>query len=718
MFETLLQDARFALRLLRKSPLFTLTAALSLAIGIGANTTIFSVANALLLRPLPGLAAPDRLVDLGRTQRGEGFDTVSHPFYRSVRERATTLEGVYATRLEPTPMSLGGRDAAERVFGTIVSGNYFTVLGTRAAYGRTLEDRDDGAAGESPVTVISYELWERRYNSDPGIVGQSILLNSNPFTIIGVAPRGFQGTTLLRSDLWLPISMTAQAIPRNPSGLISRGAVWLVMGGRLKDGVSIEQTQSEMTAIAAGLVREFPDDYRDKGIVVARSALVPGRVNIIAGFMGLLMVIVGLVLLIACVNVAGMMLARAAARRREIAVRLAIGAGRGRLIRQLMTEAVVVFAAGGAIGLVLSRWLTSLFLGILPALPFPIGLEMPTDWRVLSFAIALSFAAAVLSGLAPALQASGASLLPRAEGRRHGVGSVEAASAQRLRRRTDHDVAAAGDCRGPLPARAPARGQRSARLRSGARRRRDARPLDRGLPRRGGTSVRPAAARSHFGDAGDRVCDGVGRLPLDGGRMGLGPTRIPGRPEGIGGPDGVAADWNVVEPGFFRTMRMRLVSGRDFSDTDTRSAPRVAIVNEAFARLAWPDQEPLGQRIGVDAQLPGQAPGQNTEVTVVGVAANAKLVSLSDAAEPYIYVPLAQQNMSSLSLVVKTRGDASAIPQVRALLREMNPNLPITVAMPLREVTAIGLVRSASSHRWPVASASSGSCSRQSASTA
>jgi putative ABC transport system permease protein len=152
MLETWLQDVRFAVRLLRKSPLFTLTAALSLAIGIGANTTIFSVANALLLRPLPGLAAPDRLVDLGRTQRGEGFDTVSHPFYRSVRERATTLEGVYATRLEPTPMSLVGRDAAERVYGTIVSGNYFTVLGTRAAFGRTLEDRDDGAAGESPVT--------------------------------------------------------------------------------------------------------------------------------------------------------------------------------------------------------------------------------------------------------------------------------------------------------------------------------------------------------------------------------------------------------------------------------------------------------------------------------------------------------------------------------------------------------------------------------------
>jgi predicted permease len=522
MLETWIQDARFALRLLRKSPLFTLTAALSLAIGIGANTTIFSVANALLLRPLPGLAAPDRLVDLGRTERGEGFDTVSHPFYRSVRERATTLEGVYATRLDPAPMSLGGRDAAERVFGTIVSGNYFTVLGTRAAYGRTLEDRDDGA-GDSPVTVISYELWERRYNSDPGIVGQSILLNSHPLTIVGVAPRGFQGTTLLRSDLWLPISMTAQAIPRNPSGLTSRGAVWLVMGGRLKDGVSIEQAQSEMTAIAAGLVREFPDDYRDKGIVVARSAIVPGRINIVAGFMGLLMVIVGLVLLIACVNVAGMMLARAAARRREIAVRLAIGAGRGRLIRQLMTEAVVVFAAGGAIGLVLSRSLTSLFLGVLPSLPFPIGLEMPTDWRVLSFAIGISFGAAVLSGLAPALQASGASLLPalKADG-------MESAPAK-LRLRNVFVVGqitmslllviAAGLFLRAL--------QHAASVQPGFDQDRvdvvTLDPLDRGLSRRGGTNLRPPVARSHFRDARDRIRDGVGRSPARRGPHGPGP---------------------------------------------------------------------------------------------------------------------------------------------------------------------------------------------------
>jgi len=687
MIETWFQDARFAVRLLRKSPLFTLTAALSLAIGIGANTTIFSIANALLLRPLPGLLAPERLVDLGRTTRGEGFDTVSHPYFRSVRERATTLEGVYAYRLEPTPMSLGGRDAAERVYGTMVSGNYFTVLGTRAAYGRTLEDRDDQAAGANPVAVISHELWERRYNSDPGIVGQAILLNSHPFTIVGVAPRGFQGTTVLRSDLWLPLSMTAEAIPRNPSGLTSRRAVWLVMGGRLKDGVSIPQAQAEMQAIASGLVREFPDDYRDRGIVVAASALVPGRINIVAGFMGLLMAIVGLVLLIACVNVAGMMLARAAARRREIAVRLAIGAGRGRLIRQLMTEAVVVFAAGGAIGVVLSRWLTSLCLGLLPALPVPIGLEIPTDWRVLGFAIGLSLLTAVLSGLAPALQASGANLVPalKTEGMDSGRSRLRLRSVFVVGQITMSLllVIAAGLFLRAL--------QHAASLQPGFDQERvDVVTLDLSI-----AGYREEAGRVFVHDMLQRisVLPGIESatasvdLPLDGGRMGLGAVRIPGRPEG---QDGVDADWNVVEPGLFQTLRMRLVGGRDFSQSDTRTSPRVAIVNEAFARRAWPgrpEHDALGQRLLVDTES-----GSNATVTVVGIAADAKLISLNDAAEPYIYVPLAQQNMSTLSLLVKTTGEASAIPQVRALLREMNPNLPLTMALPLREVTAIGLV--------------------------
>ena len=488
----------------------------------------------------------------------------------------------------------------------------------------------------------------------------------------------------MKANLWVPLSMAAVAVPRNATGFTSRQAVWLVMGGRLKDGVSIAQAQGEMNAIASGILREFPDDYRDRGIAVAASALVPGRINIVAAFMGLLMTIVGLVLLIACVNVAGMMLARAAARRREIAVRLAIGAGRGRLVRQLMTEAVVVFAAGGAIGLVLSRWLTSLFLGLLPALPIPIGLEIPTDWRVLGFAVGLSLATAVLSGLAPALQASGAHLLPalKTEGMDSGPSKLRLRNVFVVGQITMSLllVIAAGLFLRAL--------EHAASLEPGFDQERvDVVTLDLSI-----AGYKDDAGSAFVRDLLQRVSALPGvesasasvDLPLDGGRMGLGNVRRPGRPESEGAID---ADWNVVEPGFFDTLRLRLVRGRDFSQTDTRTAPQVAIVTEAFARKAWPDRDAIGQRLVVEP-LPGHSP----DLTVIGIAADAKLMSLSEEARPYIYVPLAQRSMASLSLLVKTRGDASAIPQVRALLREMNPNLPLTVAMPLREVTAIGLV--------------------------
>ena len=213
MFQTALQDARYALRLLRRSPVFTAIAALSLAIGIGANTTIFSVASALLLRPLPGLAEADRLVDIGRTQNGRGFDTTGYPNYRDIRERTTTLSGVYAIRLEPQVMSLSGADGADRVYGTMVSGNYFNVLGTRAARGRLFTDTDDRPESAA-ATVISYELWQRRFAGDPQILGRVVPLNGYPFTIVGVTTPGFQGTTVMRSDAWVPISATGLAAPR------------------------------------------------------------------------------------------------------------------------------------------------------------------------------------------------------------------------------------------------------------------------------------------------------------------------------------------------------------------------------------------------------------------------------------------------------------------------------------------------------------------------
>lgn len=406
MIESSWQDARYALRLLRKSPLFTVAAAVSLAIGIGATATIFSVASALLLRPPIGVADHGTVVDVGRTQGGDGFDSVSYPNYRDIRDRATTLAGLYAYELEPNPMSLGGRGEAERVYGTAVTGNYFQVLGTQPLAGRLLQPADD-AAGRPAVAVISHELWRRRFSADPAIVGRDMLLNGTSVAVVGVAPAGFQGTTLLRADLWVPVSASPLVNPRRSGELLSmRRASWLFMGGRLAPGATLEQARAELQAIGASLEQEYPEANKGRSYTAAASALVPGRIGMVAGFLALLMTLVVLVLLIACTNVTGMSLARAAGRRREMAVRLAIGAGRRRLIRQGLVETLVLFATGAAGGLLLTNWLTAVLLAQPPHIPAPMALEVAVDWRVLLFTGGTSLAAALVAGLAPALQAA------------------------------------------------------------------------------------------------------------------------------------------------------------------------------------------------------------------------------------------------------------------------------------------------------------------------
>jgi predicted permease len=685
MFETWIQDTRYALRLLRRSPLFAATAALSLAIGIGANTTIFSVASALLLRPPPGVHDPARLVDVGRTQGGSGFDTVSYPNYQDIRDRVTTLSSLYAYELEPHAMSLGGGDGAERVYGVLASGNYFDVLGSRAVHGRLLRPDDDVSG--SRVAVISHDLWERRFDGDPAIVGRSIALNAIPVTIVGVAPRGFQGTTLLRSDVWVPIGATGDIRPPADARLLtSRRSVWLVMGGRLSANATVAQARAELASIGAALEREFPDINRGKSYTAEPSAQLPGRVGIVAGFIGLLMAIVSLVLLIACVNIAGMLLARAAARRREIAVRLAIGAARGRLVRQLLTETAVLFAVGGAAGLVLSKWLTALLLGVLPQLPFPVTLGVTTDWRVVGFAIVVSLAAGVLAGLAPALQASRDDLVPalRSEGL-DGGGS-------RLRLRNAFVVGqiamslllivVAGlflRSLGNAARTAPGFDQTNV----------DVIQVDLSLARYEG--VRAAAFMRELVTR-TRALPGVvdataaNDLPLDGGRFGLGALTVPGIQPPAGRTD-FPADWTVVEPGFFSTLRIPILRGRDFDETDTPQSAPVIIVNNAFAERIWPGQDPVGRQL----QLEGGVGNTISQLTIVGVAADARMISLGTAPEPFVFVPMSQQTRVRTALLVRSNG-RTVIPDVRALLRQMDPNLPVISAMPLSEVTAIGIV--------------------------
>ena len=388
--DVFLQDVRYGARLLRRNPIFALTAALSLAIGIGANTTVFSIANRLLLREPAGVADPDRLVDIGPISESGGFmePFLSYPLYLEIRERVTTLESVYAlpdraAGDEPR----GARTGRERIFSTFVTGNYFTALGVRAAAGRLFGAGDSERPGESPIAVLSHGFWMRRFNGDPSVVGQTLQLTGRPYTVVGVAPAGFQGTSLVTSaDLWLPVSMRSTGPEAGPSTFL--------VSGRLKPGVSVRQAAAEVDAIgqrafgasAAGAPSRASANVPFGGLrTVAASAVPPVLRLPISGFLAFLMGIVSLVLLIACANVAGVLLARATARRREIAVRLAIGAGRARLIRQLLTETLLLFVLGGAIGVALARVMTSLLVTVLPSMPVPIDVSLPLDRRVLLF---------------------------------------------------------------------------------------------------------------------------------------------------------------------------------------------------------------------------------------------------------------------------------------------------------------------------------------------
>jgi putative ABC transport system permease protein len=682
-----MQDVRFAVRLLRKSPGFTTIGIVSLAIGIGANTTIFSIANALLLRPLPGLAAPERLLDIGRTRRGSGFDTASYANYRDIRERSQTLEGVFAARIEPMPMSLGGSDGAERIYGTLVSANYFEVLGTLAHAGRLLRN-DDDVEGNAPVAVISFDLWQRRFAADQRIVGSAATINGHPFTIVGVAQPGFRGTTILEPDLWAPISARAAAAPRlGPDLLKERRANWLVLGARMKPGVEAAQVNAELAAIGAALAREYPQANEQVGYRASRLAVVPGQIQIVAGFVGILMALVGLVLLAACANVTGMLLARGAAREREMAVRVAIGAGRGRLLRQLLTETLILFAAAGAAGVVLTTWLTSVLVAVLPQLPMPIAFDVPMDWRVLGFAVAVSLVASLLSGLAPALQATREDLVPALKS--EGLGG-----AHRTRLRNAFVVAqitvslvlivAAG-----LLLRALQRatdidpGFNSVNV--------DVVSLDLSLAgytdASGPAFIREAIARARA-MPNVEVATAAVDLPLDGGRKGFGRVRVPGRPQLPDGADAFRADWNIVEPGFFDTLKLRLVRGRDFTEADTAASLPVAIVNEALARSAWPAEDPIGKQLEVSSAV-----GPGTQMlTVVGVAAGARLLWLNELAQGYLYVPLTQRYTDRISLLVRTGDGRSTIGEMRTIIRSMNPNLPVTEAMPLSQITAVSLI--------------------------
>ena len=685
-------DLRYAARLLRRNPAFALTAALSLAIGIGADTTIFTIANALLFRAPAGVREPGRLVDIGRTvRRGSAFNPSSYPDYLDVRERATLLDGVYATSVFPIGTSIAVDAAgAERVFATRVTVNYFAVLGVTARAGRLFTSADSEQPGASPIVVLSDAFWRRRFNNDATVVGRTVRVDGEPYTIVGVAPEAFQGTGIRSCDLWIPLTMTAST--RGTSILTNRASATVVIGARLRPGATVGAAAAEVESIGAALAREHPLEDGGKGLRLLPVSPVPGVADVVAVFLVLLTGIVSSILVVACANVAGVLLARSAARRREIAVRLAIGAGRARLVRQLVAETLLLFAIGGAAGLLCARVATSLVSRALPALPFPIEVDLALDARVLAFTMALSFVAAMACGLAPALHASKTDSIAGLRG--DGSGSI---GQTRLR----HAflvaqvafslvlVVVAG-----LFVRALERvGSRNPGFdTSGV----EIAAVD--LPTAGYSSeTAPGFARAIVERV--RLLPGVesatiaAALPSGFERMSLARLRAPGE-QSEDMSQLPSADWNIVEPGYFSTLKIAMLSGRDFTAADRADGQRVAIIGAGVARRFLPGEDAVGRFITEQRYTPpGQSPAPE-RMLVVGVVADPTYGTLFDGMTGlYVYVPLQQRYLAGFTnVVVRGANGRSTASDVRAAIRALNPNVAVGTAQAAADVTSLGLL--------------------------
>jgi predicted permease len=685
------RDMMHAARLLRCNPVVTITATVSLAIGIGANTTVFTVANALLFQPPPAVVEPSRLVDIGRTRRGVGFGPSSYPDYLDIRQRATTLANVYAYSRFPQAMSVGGAGnggRADSIFGNVVTVNYLTVLGAVPAVGRVFGAGDSDQPGASPVAVLSHLFWTRRFNKDPAIVGRTLTLNGHPFTVIGVASEGFHGTGIRALDVWVPMGMVAAVTSQGTATLTDRGARWLLIGGRLKPEVSISRAAAEMDVIGKTLEREYQEQNRQMGLRVAESSPVPGNGGPIVAFLTLFIAIVSIVLIIACANVAGVLLARATDRRQEMALRLAIGAGRARLIRQLLTETALLFVLGGMTALVLARAMTSVLVSRLPTLPFPVSLSLTLDGRVIAFTTVLSLMAALLSGLAPAVEASKANVLSGLRNDTPRLGRLRLRHAFVIGQVAFSIVLiiAAG-----LFIRALHR----------------AASIDPGFDSYGVELMSIDLTQGGYTNTTGRpfvreLVDRVRLLP--GVQTATIASALPGgfevRREALGVPgrssptsqDFVTVDWNVVEPGYFATLRTPIVAGRDFRADDRDGTPPVVIVSESAARQFWPGDSAVGKYLLQPTWSPQGPTNPMRTLLVVGVARDIQSSSLIDGlARAWVYVPFQQQYLSHMTIVARTTRGQRIADEVRALLASMNPNLPIVTGQTLDDSVALGL---------------------------
>ncbi len=687
--ETIWQDLRYGVRTLWKTPGFTLVSIFVLALGIGANTTIFSVVNALLLRPPVGVKDPAQMVLLGRTTNNQGADTFTYPDYRDYRDQSTAFTGIVAYFSAPLHLSTGGE--AERVAGKLVTGNYFTVLGVAAERGRTLRADDETTPGANPVAVISERLWQRRFGADPSVVGQSVSLNGQPFTIVGVAQKGFAGIENDESpDVWLPLTMYQQAMPDelgDAQPFENRNVTWLGACARLKPGVSLAQAQAELSTIARRLEAAYPDADKGKGVaLVAGLGFDAQSRREVQGMTAVLMGVVSLVLLIACANVANLLLARGVARQKELGIRLALGAGRGRLVRQLLTESALLALLAGGAGLCVALWTNDLLLRLVPVelLGSAVALDFSIDRRVLLFTLTVALLTSVICGLVPALQTSKPDVMSVLKQ----TGTTDRGQARSRLRGTLVVTQIALSlvlliCAGLF-----------------VRTLRNSRSIQPGFDTEhvltatldiGRQGYKAEQGQQFYAQLAERVraLPGVAAVslarmvPLSGGAF---QTGI--RPAGQAtDAEPLSVDMNVVAPRYFETLALPLKMGRDFNAQDRAGAPAVVIINETTARQLWPDENPLGKRFMLLGGLK-----DDVAVEVVGVVPDIKSRTLFERPRLFLYLPVAQNYMSQMRLHVRAQGNPRALlTAVQREVQTLDKNLPLANVKTLAEQMSFSL---------------------------
>src|SRR5690242_1801547 len=665
------KDISHAIRSLTKRPAFVAVAVITLALGIGANTAIFSLVNAVLLSSLP-VDHPQQIVSVALRAKGDTMSAFSFPNFRDYRDRNDALSGLLVYRFVPLSLSRSG--ANERIWGYEVSGNYFDVLGVNAIKGRTFHQDEDKTPLGNPIAVLSYDSWKKRFGGDPEIVGKDVLLNNHQFKVIGIAPAGFKGTELVYTpEIWLPSSMMKWVEP-GADWLDNRNTRNFFANGRLKPGVTARQAEASLNLLAQQLAKEYPETNEGQTIkVVPPGFILPDLRSAVVSFTWILMGAVGLVLIVTCTNLAGLMLARATDRRREIAIRLAMGANRVRLIRQLLTESVLLSLLGGVAGVLLAFWIVDVLLAFKPPIDFPLSMDISIDWHVLLFSLCVSLFAGAIFGLAPALQATrpGLSQALRETSAQGGAARTRLRSVLVVAQIAISLVVliAAGlvvRTLQRLQTMNPGFDPQNALTMS----------FDLGLQgydeQRGQQFYRQLTERVQS-LPGVKSATVSSYIPLS---LNYNSRNIfiEGQPaeRGENVPTAMTA---AAGPRYFETMRTPLLQGREFNDQDQAKSEQVAIVNETFVRRLMPNVSSTAEAVGKRFAF-GSASGPF--MRIVGVAKDGKYFSITEDQRPFVWSPMTQDYQSSGILTVRTEGrPESLLGAVRKEVQTLDPNLPL-----------------------------------------